>query len=287
MTAAAAGVSTQTPPATSAAEMGQSARGRVCLRRGTTRVRMASTGARRAQPGTRSDCSSTARPTPSRAACFETPRTVPEVVLVAPHTRPGKRLQMVGEVDTFTIHFEPTGLHRLFGLPLQGLADQALAAPDALGAAVLRLRDRLARAPDFEARVGCATAWLSERLASARPADGLDAWLARGALGAGWPGVGVLDAGQVASWARELGWSERHLHRRFVERTGLPPSLHGRLLRFQALMQAHARAPAAPLTQLALDAGYFDQSHCIRDCRAFTGQPPRAFLAAWPDLGQP
>ncbi|MCF8207108.1 MAG: helix-turn-helix domain-containing protein [Methylotenera sp.] len=217
----------------------------------------------------------------------ETPRTVPEVVLVAPHTRPGKRLQMVGEVDTFTIHFEPTGLHRLFGLPLQGLADQALAAPDALGAAVLRLRDRLARAPDFEARVGCATAWLSERLASARPADGLDAWLARGALGAGWPGVGVLDAGQVASWARELGWSERHLHRRFVERTGLPPSLHGRLLRFQALMQAHARAPAAPLTQLALDAGYFDQSHCIRDCRAFTGQPPRAFLAAWPDLGQP
>lgn len=217
----------------------------------------------------------------------EAPRTVPEVVLVAPHARPGKRLQMVGDVDTFTIHFEPTGLHRLFGLPLQGLADHALSARDVLGADVQRLQGHLARAPDFEARVACATVWLGERLAAARPGDGLDALLA----GAAPPGAGPqavwTDGGRVALWARQLGWSERHLHRRFIERTGLSPSLHGRLLRFQALMQAHARAPAAPLTQLALEAGYFDQSHCIRDCRAFTGQPPRAFLAAWPDLGRP
>ena len=216
----------------------------------------------------------------------ESPRAVPEVVLVAPHTRPGKRLQMLGDVDTFTIHFEPTGLHRLFGLPLQGLADHALAAPDALGTAVLRLRDRLAQAPDFDARVACATAWLGQRLAAARPADGLDALVATRLT----PGMGpaaATDHGRVALWARQLGWSERHLHRRFIERTGLPPSLHGRLLRFQSLMQAHARAPASPLTQLALEAGYFDQSHCIRDCRAFTSQPPGAFLAAWPDLGRP
>lgn len=85
----------------------------------------------------------------------------PEIVLVAPHARPGKRLQMVGDVDTFTIHFEPTGLHRLFGLPLQGLADQALVASDALGREVLALRDQLARADHFEARPpGWVLAWL-------------------------------------------------------------------------------------------------------------------------------
>lgn len=215
----------------------------------------------------------------------ESPVAVPDVVLVAPHTRPGKRLQMVGDVDTFTIHFEPTGLHRLFGLPLQGLADEAPGASDALGRSVLGLRDRLARADTFEDRVANAQGWLAERLATARSEDALDALLTR------WHGRTVdadgTDAGRVAAWARQLGWSERHLHRRFVERTGLPPSLHGRLLRFQGLMQAHARSPQASLTELALQAGYFDQSHCIRDCRAFTGQPPRAFLAAWPDLGRP
>lgn len=209
----------------------------------------------------------------------DVPRTVPDIVLVAPHTRPGKRLQMVGDVDNFTIHFEPTGLHRLFGLPLRGLGDQALLATDVLGRQVLALRDRLARADGFEARVACANAWLSELLGLARSADALDA-----AAGA-WRRDGD-DAG-VAGWARRLGWSERHLHRSFVERTGLSPALHGRLLRFQGLMDAHARAPLASLTELALQAGYFDQSHCIRDCRAFTGQPPRAFLAAWPDLGRP
>lgn len=209
----------------------------------------------------------------------EAPGAVPDIVLVAPHTRPGKRLQMVGDVDTFTIHFEPTGLHRLFGLPLRGLADQALAAGDALGREVQALRDRLARADSFEARAACAAAWLGARLAVARPADDLDAAVAA------WRSD---DEGRpVADLARLLGCSERHLHRRFVERTGLAPALHGRLLRFQSLLDAHACAPQAPLTELALQAGYFDQSHCIRDCRAFTGQPPRAFLAAWPDLGRP
>ena len=207
------------------------------------------------------------------------PRAAPDIVLVAPHTRPGKRLQMVGDIDTFTIHLEPTGLHRLFGLPLRGLGDQALPAGDLLGRQVLALRDRLARAGDFDARVACAVAWLAGLLGRARPADALDA-----AVGA-WHRHG--DAAAVAGWARRLGCSERHLHRGFVERTGLSPSLHGRLLRFQALMGAHARTPQASLTELAHEAGYFDQSHCIRDCRAFTGQPPRAFLAAWPELGRP
>lgn len=231
---------------------------------------------------------------PVRVGWGDEPATaVPDVVLVAPHSRPGKRLQMVGDVDTFTIHFEPTGLHRLFGLPLQGLADEALCASDALGRSVRGLRDRLAQADTFEDRVACAQRWLADRLVAARGEDALDAlltqWHARSAVVA----LGhaaeadATDAGGVAAWARQLGWSERHLHRRFVERTGLPPSLHGRLLRFQGLMQAHARAPQAALTELALQAGYFDQSHCIRDCRAFTGQPPRAFLAAWPDLGRP
>lgn len=223
----------------------------------------------------------------------EAPVPVPDVVLVAPHTRPGKRLQMLGEVDTFTIHFEPTGLHRLFGLPLQGLADEAPRAADVLDRAVLGLRDRLARAETFEDRVARAQSWLAERLVAARSEDALDAlltrWQSRSALVAPDRQVDAdaADDGRVAAWARQLGWSERHLHRRFVERTGLAPSLHGRLLRFQGLMQAHARSPQASLTELALQAGYFDQSHCIRDCRAFTGQPPRAFLAAWPDLGRP
>lgn len=205
------------------------------------------------------------------------PAVVPEIVLVAPHTRPGKSLQMVGDIDTFTIHFEPTGLHRLFGLPLRGLGDQAVAAGDLLGRRVQGLRAELARAGSFEARVASACLWLAGPLAAARAADALDA------AAASWR----QDGASVSVWARRLGWSERHLHRSFVERTGLSPRLHGRLVRFQHLMDAHARQPHASLTELALDAGYYDQAHCIRDCRAFTGQPPAAFLAAWPDLGRP
>ncbi|MFG6466292.1 AraC family transcriptional regulator [Roseateles sp. BYS87W] len=208
----------------------------------------------------------------------QAPVAAPDIVLVAPHTRPGKRLHLVGDVDTFTVHFEPTGLHRLFGLSLQSLDNLAVPANQLVGPGVLELRDRLARAHGFEARVQAASGWLLERLASSRPADALDRAVAAWRLEDG--------VAPVATWACRLGWSERHLHRRFLERTGLSPALHGRLLRFQALMAAHARAPQAALTTLALEAGYFDQSHCIRDCRAFTGEAPRAFLSQWPDLGR-
>ncbi len=205
------------------------------------------------------------------------PRAVPDIVLVAPHTRPGKQMRMVGALDTFTVHFEATGLHRLFGLPLRGLADHAVPASDVPGRQIVALRDRLARADGFDARVACANEWLTDRLDKARPADALDvtasAWRPEGA------------AGHVAAAARRHGWSERHLHRSFVARTGLSPTLHARLLRFQRLQALHGHAPHTPLTELALDAGYFDRSHCIRDCKAFTGQPPGVFLTTWRELG--
>jgi len=206
------------------------------------------------------------------------PSPAPEIVLVAPHTRPGTRLQMWGDIDTFTVHFQPTGLHRLFGLPLQGLTDQGLPAVDVLDRQVLDLRDALAAAPDFAGRVAGAQAWLAQRLLSARAADGLDLAALRLAADTSLP---------LRTLAQLANCSERHLHRRLVERCGVAPKLFARLLRFQGLLAAQRREPTESLTALALQAGYFDQAHCIRDCREFTGQAPRAFLAAWPDLGAP
>lgn len=87
---------------------------------------------------------------------------------------------------------------------------------------------------------------------------------------------GVVSIGALAA---DTGWSERHLTRVFIERTGLAPKLYARLTRFHAVLAAQARLPQASLSALALDGGYFDQAHFIRDCREFTGAAPRAFLA--------
>lgn len=198
------------------------------------------------------------------------PSDAPRTALVAPHTRPGKRLMLTGEADNFTIHFMPSGLHRLFGLELSGLADQAVHAADLLKAAITDLRDRLERTPRFEDRVAAAEAFLGAMLSEARPEDGVDAAM-RDLLRAG----GNVS---VSAMARKADLSERQFNRLFIRRSSLTPRLYGRLVRFHSLLSAQTHGAHARLTDLAHEAGYYDQAHFIRDCRAFTGKAPCAYL---------
>ncbi|WP_309235765.1 helix-turn-helix domain-containing protein [Amycolatopsis sp. SID8362] len=69
---------------------------------------------------------------------------------------------------------------------------------------------------------------------------------------------------------------ERRLRRRFVQAVGYGPATYLRVSRFQ---RAVALAPHSPdLASLAASAGYSDQAHLSRDCRALTGLTPRAYL---------
>ncbi|MYW91622.1 AraC family transcriptional regulator [Amycolatopsis rubida] len=71
--------------------------------------------------------------------------------------------------------------------------------------------------------------------------------------------------------------SERQARRRFTLAVGYGPATYRRILR---LHRAIALAPAAAtLADLAVAAGYADQPHLIRECRALTGLTPGAYFA--------
>ncbi|RJQ84996.1 helix-turn-helix domain-containing protein [Amycolatopsis panacis] len=73
------------------------------------------------------------------------------------------------------------------------------------------------------------------------------------------------------------GLGERQLRRRFTLAVGYGPATHLRVLRLQ---RAIALAPGvADLATLAVAAGYADQQHFSRECRALTGLPPRAYFS--------
>lgn len=92
--------------------------------------------------------------------------------------------------------------------------------------------------------------------------------------------------------ATQLDLSPRQLHRRSLRLFGYGTSTLARLLRMQrALAVASTASPSLSLAELALAAGYADQSHLTRDCRAITGLTPAAFLAdyfpTFPDMSDP
>lgn len=87
---------------------------------------------------------------------------------------------------------------------------------------------------------------------------------------------------RVERLADELGLSERQLRRRFLSAVGYGPKTLQRVLRLRRfLVRAAADDGGTPisLAQAALDAGYADQAHLTRECRALTALTARELIA--------
>src|SRR5262249_43185689 len=88
---------------------------------------------------------------------------------------------------------------------------------------------------------------------------------------------------ELSDIARDLGLSSRQLQRRFRDEVGIGPKFFSRIQRFQRVFWALEGA-APDWVKVALQCGYFDQAHLIRDFRDFAGQPPAALLSPETDL---
>lgn len=79
----------------------------------------------------------------------------------------------------------------------------------------------------------------------------------------------------------QSGLSQRQLRRRFSDAVGYGPALYRRICRLDRFAASAKTASNADISlgQLAADAGYHDQSHLVRDCRALTGLTPTKLLS--------
>jgi AraC-like DNA-binding protein len=72
--------------------------------------------------------------------------------------------------------------------------------------------------------------------------------------------------------AREAGLSPFYLSRVFREETGLPPHAYHTLMR--ARLAKTLLAQRVPITQVALEAGFYDQAHLTRHFKRIFGVTP-------------
>lgn len=87
----------------------------------------------------------------------------------------------------------------------------------------------------------------------------------------------------VSDLARIAGINERRLERLFKKQVGLSPKYYGRIIRFNYIFQL-VRLGEVPWNEIVYRAGYYDQSHFIRDFKAFTGEDPSAYYFEKEDL---
>ncbi|CRZ14507.1 helix-turn-helix domain-containing protein [Mycolicibacterium neworleansense] len=79
----------------------------------------------------------------------------------------------------------------------------------------------------------------------------------------------------IESLAREVGFSHRRLIQLFTTQVGMPPKRFARLQRFRHAHDAVSSTPTPPhWPTFAIEHGYSDQSHMIREFQEFSGMTP-------------
>jgi AraC-like DNA-binding protein len=170
------------------------------------------------------------------------------------------------------VHFKPGGAFPFLGVPAGELADTHVDLEALWGSASVRLRERLCEAETAAGRFHLFQEALLSRLRhDAQPHYAVSAALAM--FGQNQAGTTVREA------AEYLGLSQRRLIEVFKAEVGLTPKLFSRIQRFQRARAIIGQNCSAPdWTALALDLGYFDQSHFIREFLEFSGISPTAYL---------
>jgi len=171
--------------------------------------------------------------------------------------------------DLIGIVFEP-GRFPVFAADAADLfSNRFVDLEDVWGTQARSLRDRLRELPTPQQRLLCFEGFLTEmfaaRILRSRPPHhcAVDYALCRFAHA---PSMVT-----VRDMARSTGWSERRFSQVFREQVGFSPKVWCRIRRFQlAVEQLHAGVDM-PWSKLALDCGFYDQSHFANEFRAFSG----------------
>jgi AraC-like DNA-binding protein len=83
---------------------------------------------------------------------------------------------------------------------------------------------------------------------------------------------------RIAQLAADHAMSERQFERKFKLFSGFNPKLFSRIIRFHAACSQYDKKKKS-LTAIALDCGYYDQSHFIHEFKQFSGLHPKSFFS--------
>jgi len=192
-------------------------------------------------------------------------------------------------VEATGVRFRPGVAPRLWGLDASALSNRRVHWRDVVGDSAER--DLIAAITAARPRGADARIEVLENAVAARVMvageDGIDD-IAEAVL----ERLAADPHARVSGLAAHCGLTERQLLRRCHVAFGYGVSTLARIIRFHRFWSTFALSTErTSLAGLAAEAGYTDQAHLVRDCRAITGLAPRQFLAeaypTFPDMSDP
>ena len=169
------------------------------------------------------------------------------------------------------VSFLPGGALPFLAVPASAVTGQLIDLSELWGRAASVLRERLLETMDPASQLDVLEIALLRQAHHAPQADGAVeracALLVQGA--------------RISAVRDHLGLAPKDLIDRFRKCIGLPPKLFARVARFQRLIASLGREPR--WADAALEHGFADQAHLIREFTGFAGVTPTAYRARSPE----
>lgn len=176
-----------------------------------------------------------------------------------------------GEVCTFSVDFKIGGLYLFLGMPMREFTN---ASPDLESVSHVLFREvaeKIINARSVGEHIRMIEDFLLKSLSNSRkynPSVSL--------------ALDILNKSSGSIRIRELSdklaVSERTLNRLFHEYVGIPPKTLSRIMRVQNVMKLCRDENQEDFVMAAIESGYFDQSHFIKEFKEFCGCTPGVFV---------
>lgn len=177
-------------------------------------------------------------------------------------------------IDILGIKFKPTGINRLTGLSMRHLADDIVEADSIWGKEIELLCERLYESSGTGEMIWILERFLTRKLRQRNKAVGNPALEKAVELMCGRRFYSLKDIQCLTNTTKKT------LERYFLERVGLSPKRYARICRFNFVKAMFDKNPSLNWQEVAFSAGYYDQSHFIKEFKAFSGKTPREYCAS-------
>ncbi|KPJ96415.1 MAG: hypothetical protein AMJ53_00755 [Gammaproteobacteria bacterium SG8_11] len=178
-------------------------------------------------------------------------------------------LENTGISKMFAIKFQPWVLAELFDFEMFQLTDKVIEVPTKLFETLKPIKEIAVSSFSFDEKVKQIENWFVEYISTRN----LEPSKGRKAVELIIEYKGRLELKEVLN---KIGISERSLERYFKIHIGLSPKFYIRIIRFSYIFQL-VQEDNIDWADVVFQAGFYDQSHFIKNFKEFTGEDPTKY----------
>jgi AraC-like DNA-binding protein len=196
-------------------------------------------------------------------------RLLPPIFIAGQSTR-NYKLHLMGKIGMVGIVFKPTGLYHFFRIPMREIKDDRIEVKELIPTFDERIMQKISLTPEKEDKIKV----IQNYLETLKIDEGYATPAITSASNKLLKEKGNAD---ISNLVQSSYMSRRTFERKFTTEVGVTPKFYAKVIRFGYVCSMIAGQRAVNFTDLLFKAGYYDQSHFIKDFKYFAGKTPQLY----------